>query len=355
MGDVVPQVEQAACGGDDGAGRGIGQLKGSLDQTGKRCRCKGSVTAYLSAFRANNKIEHLVYTESVQLQESLGRGSEMDVSRMVPVVEYTVENGQPRRLAILDRDGYDRANAVFARVWKGHILYVGTAQHGLRIRITDHFQRLRRPRTDNAVAFQKWAEGRKIVIYADWPDDADGKPAYRSVCKRLKQKFKPPFNGRLDSPKFVIPAAEDVTSFDPKDIEDGREKIMASIHRRQGQGSFRAAVLAAYSRRCAVTGCMVEAVLEAAHIVPYRGPVTNHVSNGLLLRADLHTLFDLGLIAVDTSSMSILTAPALVGTEYAELAGRKLSLPSSPGQRPNEEALDMHRREVFQGGAVEPA
>ena len=50
-----------------------------------------------------------------------------------------------------------------------------------------------------------------------------------------------------------------------------------------------------YEGKCAVTGCDVPDVLQAAHIFPYMGPETNHPSNGLL-RADIHTLFDLGLI-----------------------------------------------------------
>src|SRR5205823_2979542 len=81
--------------------------------------------------------------------------------------------------------------------------------------------------------------------------------------------------------------------FDPISIEDGRRRIQAS---RQGQFAFRAALIEAYGGRCAMTGCDILEVLEAAHIVPYRGPSTNAVSNGLLLRADIHTLFDLGLI-----------------------------------------------------------
>ncbi|HUZ56031.1 MAG TPA: HNH endonuclease [Streptosporangiaceae bacterium] len=58
-----------------------------------------------------------------------------------------------------------------------------------------------------------------------------------------------------------------------------------------------AALMAAYSGRCAVTGCTVQAVLEAAHLRPYRGPDSNVTGNGLLLRADIHTLLDLQLLA----------------------------------------------------------
>jgi putative restriction endonuclease len=61
---------------------------------------------------------------------------------------------------------------------------------------------------------------------------------------------------------------------------------------RLGQGSFRVLVTAAYDRRCAVTGEKVLPVLEAAHAKPYALGGHHAVSNGLLLRSDLHTLFD---------------------------------------------------------------
>jgi predicted restriction endonuclease len=67
-------------------------------------------------------------------------------------------------------------------------------------------------------------------------------------------------------------------------------------------------------------------VLEAAHIVPYQGSTTNHVENGLLLRADLHTLFDLEYLAVDPSTLTIAVSPQMSGTEYAALDGQRLHL-----------------------------
>lgn len=57
-----------------------------------------------------------------------------------------------------------------------------------------------------------------------------------------------------------------------------------------------------------MSGSTVVETLEAAHIVPYQGPGTNHSLNGLLLRADLHTLFDLGLLAIAAETLTILVA-----------------------------------------------
>lgn len=127
---------------------------------------------------------------------------------------------------------------------------------------------------------------------------------------------------------------------------DARRRVLTAIVRRQGQGMFRDALLNAYERRCAVTGCDVEAALEAAHIIPYRGPHSNVVTNGLLLRADIHTLFDLGYLAIDITdpaAMTICLAPHLATTVYAELNGAPLRLPTAPEARPSAAALDQHR------------
>jgi len=138
--------------------------------------------------------------------------------------------------------------------------------------------------------------------------------------------------------------AESAGAFDPANIEDARKKTLAAIVRRQGQPAFRRALLAAYGGCCAVTGTAIAEVLEAAHIVPYQGPKTNHVSNGLLLRADLHTLFDLGLIAVNEATFELVVSPNLQGTDYAQWAGQRLRLPSAAGERPSSAALRAHRQ-----------
>ena len=131
--------------------------------------------------------------------------------------------------------------------------------------------------------------------------------------------------------------------FDPSSLIDGRQRIIASIVRRQGQPKFRAALIEAYRGRCAISDCDVTETLEAAHILPYHGPATNQLPNGLLLRGDLHTLFDLGLIAVDSSSRQILIAPPLAQTSYADLAGTKLRPPREDAVKPSVPAIDHHR------------
>lgn len=112
--------------------------------------------------------------------------------------------------------------------------------------------------------------------------------------------------------------------FDPADQKDARKRIVAEVVRRQGQRSFRNSLMKAYGIRCAVTGCSVSWVLQAAHISPYQGPHTNKPDNGLLLRADIHTLFDLGLLSVNPTTLVIRVAKQITEPEYRAFDGQKL-------------------------------
>ncbi|MBW4559996.1 MAG: HNH endonuclease [Mojavia pulchra JT2-VF2] len=73
-----------------------------------------------------------------------------------------------------------------------------------------------------------------------------------------------------------------------------------------------------------ITGLKLLDVLEAAHISPYRGTDDNHPDNGLLLRADLHTLFDLNLLGINPESLEVKFHPKVLQTHYQKLDGRKL-------------------------------
>jgi len=125
------------------------------------------------------------------------------------------------------------------------------------------------------------------------------------------------------------------------DVEE-RDRVLATIVRRRGQPAFRKSLLEAYVGRCAMTGCDVVDALEAAHIRPYSGRTSNVVSNGLLLRADIHTLFDLYLISVDPTALRILINPSLRDSVYSELSGRPLALPAHPKQSANPQSLAWH-------------
>jgi len=121
---------------------------------------------------------------------------------------------------------------------------------------------------------------------------------------------------------------------------------------RLGQGSFRVLVTDAYQRRCAVSGERTLPVLEAAHIRPYadRGP--HQVANGLLLRADLHKLFDDGYITV-TEDHHVLVSPSIRerfenGREYYRFDKQPLAImPPEPVNQPSREFLRWHNEERF--------
>ncbi|MBD8644186.1 HNH endonuclease [Stenotrophomonas sp. CFBP 13724] len=131
--------------------------------------------------------------------------------------------------------------------------------------------------------------------------------------------------------------------FLPGTVEDQRDRVLASVVQRQGQREFRRALLQAYRNKCAITDCGVVDVLEAAHIYRYMGRETNIASNGLLLRADVHTLFDLRLISIDSSAMRVCVAPTLAGSEYWALSGKPFAGPSAEGFLVDQGQLARHR------------
>lgn len=86
---------------------------------------------------------------------------------------------------------------------------------------------------------------------------------------------------------------------------DDRENVLRGIRARRGQQKFREDLCKRYNSTCVITGCKILDILEAAHIMPHRGKKDNHPSNGLLLRADIHTLYDLNLIAIDPKNLHV--------------------------------------------------
>jgi hypothetical protein len=121
---------------------------------------------------------------------------------------------------------------------------------------------------------------------------------------------------------------EESGAFDPDGLVDARERSMRAVAMRRGQADFRRGLMAAYGSRCAVTRFDAPQALEAAHIVPYAGPTTNTVRNGILLRADIHTLFDVGQLGIDPDDgHRVVVARSLVGTSYAQYADRDANVP----------------------------
>lgn len=135
------------------------------------------------------------------------------------------------------------------------------------------------------------------------------------------------------------------TPFAPENIDDGRKKIAREISNRQGQQKFRHDLLKAYNYTCAISDSKIQPLLETAHILPYKGKETNHIQNGIILRADLHTLFDLHLISIDPFTANVYFHESLLkDSEYKRFNGRKLNLPEELHLQPSREALILREK-----------
>jgi putative restriction endonuclease len=126
-----------------------------------------------------------------------------------------------------------------------------------------------------------------------------------------------------------------------------------TIRPRLGQGAFRVEVTDAYARRCAITGERTLPALEAGHIKPYAKSGPHEIRNGLLLRSDLHNLFDLGYLTV-TLDYRVEVSRRIRdefenGREYYALHGQSLAvLPRHESARPAPEFLEWHHG-IFKG------
>ena len=123
------------------------------------------------------------------------------------------------------------------------------------------------------------------------------------------------------------------------------------MHPRLGQGSFQAAVFDAYGRRCSITGEKVVPTLEAAHIRPYGRGGEHRIDNGLLLRRDIHALFDRGYITVKPD-LEIVVSHRLKsefdnGQEYSVFHGTQLRPPNRPEHVPSATFLEWHNETCF--------
>jgi putative restriction endonuclease len=121
---------------------------------------------------------------------------------------------------------------------------------------------------------------------------------------------------------------------------------------RLGQGLFRLVVTDAYGSRCAFTGERTLPVLDAAHIRPFYLHQRHEVSNGLLMRSDLHRLFDGGYVTVDPVDRRILVSERIReefsnGKEYYRLHGQPIREPELHAYQPATANLEYHASEIF--------
>jgi len=125
------------------------------------------------------------------------------------------------------------------------------------------------------------------------------------------------------------------------------------IRPRLGQGAFRVVVTDIYQRRCAITQERTLPALEAAHIRPYGDGGEHEARNGLLLRRDIHSLFDAGYVTV-TPDLRFEVSRRIReeyenGRHYYALHGQQISAPEAIGQRPDPDALTWHNEHCFKG------
>ena len=123
---------------------------------------------------------------------------------------------------------------------------------------------------------------------------------------------------------------------------------------RLGQGAFRVLVTDAYTRKCSISGEKTLPVLEAAHIKPYALAGPHAISNGLLLRSDVHKLFDTGYLTV-TSNLKVEVSKRIKeefenGKEYYQFHGKELLfLPKQDRERPRAEFIQWHNENIYKG------
>lgn len=125
----------------------------------------------------------------------------------------------------------------------------------------------------------------------------------------------------------------------------------ATVRRRVGQGIFHSRVLDAYEGHCAVTRERAVPALDAAHIKPFSLTQENHLRNGLLLRADVHRLFDAGYVTVTPEYHVEVSERVRIdfndGENYFKLNGNQILVPANPGDRPGGAYLQWHNENQF--------
>ena len=154
--------------------------------------------------------------------------------------------------------------------------------------------------------------------------------------------------------KYLIDESQ--ASANPFMLEEPQSRYNYSILSkvRIGQGAFRVLVTDSYQRKCSITGEKTLPVLESAHIQSYAKDGPHTISNGILLRSDIHKLFDTGYLTI-TTDLKIevsnrIKEEFLNGKEYYQYHGKSLTtIPKREIDRPNRQYIDWHNSNIFKG------
>ena len=123
-------------------------------------------------------------------------------------------------------------------------------------------------------------------------------------------------------------------------------KELMDITQRPGATQFREHVLSEYNYKCAISGCSSIEVIDVAHIVPYFGLESDEIQNAIPLRADLHRLFDRGLLSIEyepSEKLYISKVHDFVANDYADFHNSKVNVPEAPLSKPSKPALKIHK------------
>ena len=145
---------------------------------------------------------------------------------------------------------------------------------------------------------------------------------------------------------WLISNFHEYQTFDPKNIRkisDEKFKRDARIKTRKGIKKFRSELMSAYENQCALTGFNYPGTLDACHIFPYCGVETNHITNGMIMRSDIHRLWDRRLLALD-DDYRIICSGTLKNTNYSRLENQQIFLPNKKHQ-PSKASLAYQRKE----------
>lgn len=105
--------------------------------------------------------------------------------------------------------------------------------------------------------------------------------------------------------------------------QEQKKEKWTKIRQRPFQTNFRRAVLERYNNMCCFSGITTVNAIEAAHLEGWKEEENNETGNGLPMRADLHRLFDTGLLSIDPDTHTIHLHNCLL-PDYGELQGSPL-------------------------------
>lgn len=170
---------------------------------------------------------------------------------------------------------------------------------------------------------------RNIVSFKGYPtNEQDGRRLWDAVQAKLASPLQPGFaeaQARYGEPALIKP--------------------------RLGQGAFRILVTDSYRRRCAITGERTLPALDAAHIRPFADGGSHEASNGILMRRDVHSLFDLGYVTISPAMKFEVSRKIREefenGRHYYALHGASVALPDDPKRMPDRAALSWHNEYLF--------